>query len=93
MKNMLLCLEQCTKCTEAKELIRGRGDIMVITFPHDFDKWTEIQKKFVEKFKVLADLQKTAPIFVDSEGKVSVGFLRIKKWIQDNPEKQDDRSA
>jgi hypothetical protein len=58
-----------------------------LTFPHELDKWSGIQKTFVEKFGLMDDLKTTAPIFIDGVGKKLVGFLRIKKWIQDNPEK------
>ena len=89
MKNMLVCLEKCTKCDQAKELMNKRTDVMIITLPHELDKWSDIQKTFFEKFKLMEDIKTTAPIFIDSEGKRLLGFLRIKKWVQDNPEKAD----
>ncbi len=81
-KAILFSLEHCIKCQETKELIAGRNDIEIITFPHELNQWNEEELRFAKSYDVLEDLQKTAPIlWLDGEKKI--GYLRIRKWIQD----------
>jgi len=81
-KPILFSLEQCVKCQETKELLTGRDDIDVITFPHDFTHWTDDDLTMAKTHDVFDDLQRTAPIlWLDGEKKV--GYLRIRKWLQD----------
>ena len=79
----LFSLENCVKCMQTKELIVDRDDIDIITFPHDINHWTEEQLKEAKSHNVFEDLQITAPIlWID--GEKQIGYLRIRKWIQDN---------
>ena len=82
-KAILFSLENCVKCTQTKELLFERDDVEIVTFPHDLNNWSEDDFKLAKSHDVLEDLQKTAPIlWLDGEKKI--GFLRIKKWLQDN---------
>lgn len=89
MPHMLFCLQQCSKCDQAKELVNGRKDILVFTFPHELDKWSDIQKTFVEKFNLMEDLQTTAPVLITADGKKLIGYLRIRKWVEDGHKGKD----
>jgi glutaredoxin len=81
-KAILFSLEQCTKCQETKELLTGRDDIQIVTFPHDLNQWSDDEFTLAKSHEVFEDLQKTAPIlWLDGEKKV--GYLRIRKWLQD----------
>ena len=80
---ILFSLENCMKCTQTKELLEGRNDVRIVTYPHDFSEWTEEQLKESEEYNVFEDLQNTAPILWNDGNKI-VGYLRIRKWIQDN---------
>lgn len=81
-KPILFTLSQCLKCEEAKKYLDGI-DIDVVQFPNTFGQWSEFEKNIAEKYDVLEDLKRTAPILVTEEGKV-VGQLRIKKWVNDH---------
>jgi glutaredoxin len=82
-ERILFSLENCIKCTKTKELINDKNDIKIITFPHDISGWNEKQLFDAKSHDVFEDLQKTAPIlWLDGDKKV--GYLRIKKWLQDN---------
>lgn len=79
----LFSLENCMKCTQTKELLMDRDDIIIITYPHDINNWNEEQLKEAKTHDVFEDLQKTAPIlWID--GEKQIGYLRIRKWLQDN---------
>jgi len=81
-ERILFSLENCTKCMQTKELLEGREDIDIVTFPHDINEWEENQLHNAKVHDVFEDLQKTAPIlWLDGEKKV--GYLRIRKWLQD----------
>ena len=80
---ILFSLEQCMKCTQTKELMTDRDDIRIVTYPHDISDWTEEQLSEAKSFGVFEDLQKTAPILCLEDDK-KVGYLRIRKWLQDN---------
>lgn len=81
-EKILFSLEQCMKCTQTKELLEGRDDIEIVTFPHDLNQWNEDQLRTAKNHDVFEDLQKTAPVlWLDGEKKV--GYLRIRKWLQD----------
>jgi hypothetical protein len=70
------------KCQEAKELIAGRNDVEIVTFPHELNKWRDEDVLLAKSHDVFEDLQKTAPVlWLDGEKKI--GYLRIRKWIQD----------
>jgi glutaredoxin len=78
----LFSLEHCVKCQETKELLTGRNDIEIVTFPHDLNQWHEEDFTLAKSHNVFEDLQKTAPIlWLDGEKKI--GYLRIRKWFQD----------
>jgi glutaredoxin len=82
MKPILFSLEHCVKCQETKGLLAGRNDVDIVTFPHDLDQWREEDFTLAKSHNVFEDLQKTAPIlWLDGEKKV--GYLRIRKWLQD----------
>ena len=70
------------KCQETKELLAGRNDIEIVTFPHDLNQWCEEDFSLAKSHNVFEDLQITAPIlWLDGEKKI--GYLRIRKWIED----------
>ncbi len=82
-KKILFSLENCTKCTQTKELLGNRTDVETVTFPHDLGKWTNDDLECAKLHNVFEDLQQTAPIlWIDGEKKV--GYLRIRKWLQDS---------
>ena len=82
-EKILFSLENCPKCIQIKEIIKDRNDIKIITFPHNIADWNEKQLKDTENYDVFNDLQITAPVlWVD--GKKFIGYLRIRKWLQDN---------
>jgi len=82
-EKILFSLDNCIKCNKTKELLIDRNDIKIITFPHDISRWNEEQLFDANSHDVFEDLQKTAPIlWLDGEKKV--GYLRIRKWLQDN---------
>ena len=70
------------KRQETKELLAGRNDIEIVTFPHDLNQWREEDFSLAKSHNVFEDLQITAPIlWLDGEKKI--GYLRIRKWIED----------
>ena len=71
------------KCTQTKELMTDRDDIEIVTYPHDVTNWSNEQLKEAKVHDVFEDLQKTAPILW-LDGEKQVGYLRIRKWLQDN---------
>lgn len=82
-KTILFSLENCEKCLQIKELIGNTNDIEIFTFPHSLDNWTKDQLDKAKNHDVFNDLQITAPIlWVD--GKKFIGYLRIRKYLQDN---------
>jgi glutaredoxin len=81
-KTILFSLEHCIKCQETKALLAGREDVQIVTFPHDLNQWREEDLTLAKTHDVFEDLQKTAPVlWLDGEKKI--GYLRIRKWIQD----------
>lgn len=81
MQPILFSLEQCTKCDGIKELLSGL-DIEVVTYPHDLNEWTMEQIDYADEYNVFEELKKTAPILVLSDEERLVGYLRIRKWIE-----------
>ena len=82
-EKILFSLENCTKCMQTKELLTDREDIKIVTYPHEINNWTDEQLNEAKTHNVYEDLQITAPIlWVDGEKKI--GYLRIRKWLQDN---------
>ena len=80
---ILFSLEECMKCEQTKQLIKDRDDITIITLPHDISNWDEQQTTLTKNHKVFDELHKTAPVlWVD--GEKHLGYLRIRKWIQDH---------
>jgi len=82
-KAILFSLENCIKCNQTKELLENREDIEIVTFPHDFNSWSDENLEFAKSYNVFEDLLKTAPILW-LNGEKKIGYLRIRKWIQDN---------
>jgi glutaredoxin len=82
-KAILFSLENCVKCTQTKELLLERDDVEIVTFPHDLNSWSDDNLVLAKSHDVLEDLQKTAPVLW-LNGEKKIGFLRIKKWIQDS---------
>ena len=80
---ILFSLENCMKCTQTKDLIEDRNDIKIVTFPHDIKDWNEDHLEYAKSHDVFEDLKKTAPILW-TNGEKTVGYLRIRKWLQDN---------
>jgi len=80
---ILFSLEKCVKCMQTKELLEGRTDIKIVTYPHNIDDWTEEQLNEARSYSVFEDLQITAPILWLNNEKI-IGYLRIRKWLQDN---------
>jgi glutaredoxin len=84
-KKILFSLENCMKCTQTKDLLVKRNDIKIVTYPHEFSKWNDENIDEAKSFNVFEDLKITAPIlWVD--GEKSIGYLRIRKWLQDHNE-------
>lgn len=82
-KAILFSLENCVKCNQTKELLTDRSDIETVTFPHDINDWSSDDLELAKSHDVFDDLQKTAPVlWLDGEKKI--GYLRIRKWLQDN---------
>ena len=81
-KKILFSLENCTKCTQTKELLVGRDDIKILTFPHDFNEWSDETLELAKSHDVFEDIQRTAPILWLGDEK-KIGYLRIRKWLQD----------
>jgi glutaredoxin len=82
-EKILFSLENCMKCTQTKELLTDRDDIKIVTFPHEISDWNVEQMNDAKFHEVFEDLQITAPIlWVD--GEKTIGYLRIRKWLQDN---------
>ena len=68
---------------QTKELMTDREDIKIVTYPHDISDWNDEQLNHAKSHNVFNDLQITAPIlWID--GEKIVGYLRIRKWLQDN---------
>ena len=82
-EKILFSLDNCEKCMQIKELIRDRNDIKTVTFPHTINDWTDNQLNNAKSHNVFDDLQITAPILLIN-GKKIIGYLRIRKWLQDN---------
>ncbi len=83
VEKILFSLENCIKCVQTKQLLNERKDVSIVTFPHDFSDWDKTQLNDASDHMVLEDLQKTAPIlWVD--GEKHIGYLRIRKWLQDH---------
>jgi len=68
---------------QTKELITDRNDIKIVTFPHTINDWTSDQLNDAKSHNVFEDLQITAPILWIDGVKI-IGYLRIRKWLQDN---------
>jgi glutaredoxin len=82
-KPILFSLEKCVKCMQIKELIKDKNDFEIITYPHDINDWSDEELSQAKQYDVFEDLHQTAPILVVDGGK-KIGYLRIKKWLQDN---------
>jgi hypothetical protein len=82
-ERILFSLENCMKCTQTKDLLTDRGDIKIVTYPHEITDWSQDQLDEAKSFGVFEDLQKTAPILWLEDDK-KIGYLRIRKWLQDN---------
>ncbi len=82
-EKILFSLENCIKCMQTKELLINREDIKIVTYPHDFQNWSEEQLKSAKNYNVFEDLQVTAPILWINGEKI-IGYLRIRKWLQDD---------
>ena len=80
---ILFSLENCVKCMQTKELLIDREDVRIITYPHDITNWSSDQLEEAKAYNVFEDLQTTAPILW-LNGEKKIGYLRIRKWIQDN---------
>lgn len=81
-EKILFSLENCMKCIQTKELLADRDDIKIVTFPHDITEWGDEELNDAKYHDVFEDLQRTAPIlWVD--GEKTIGYLRIRKWLQD----------
>lgn len=81
-KAILFSLENCVKCSQTKDLLFDRDDVEIITFPHDINEWSKENHELAKSHDVFNDLQKTAPILW-LNGEKKVGYLRIRKWVQD----------
>lgn len=80
---ILFSLENCTKCTQTKELLHDRNDIKIVTYPHEISNWNDNQMNEAKSHDVFENLQVTAPVLW-LDGEKIVGYLRIRKWLQDN---------
>ncbi len=68
---------------QTKELLSDRDDIKVVTYPHDINEWSDEQLNEAKTHDVFEDLQVTAPVLW-ADGEKIVGYLRIRKWLQDH---------
>ena len=68
---------------QTKELLSDRDDIKIVTYPHDFNEWSDEQLNEAKTHDVFEDLQVTAPVLW-ADGEKIVGYLRIRKWLQDD---------
>ena len=82
VEKILFSLENCIKCMQTKELLIDRDDIKIVTYPHDINDWNDEQLTDAESHNVFEDLQITAPILWVNGEKI-IGYLRIRKWLQD----------
>ena len=82
-EKILFSLENCMKCTQTKELLDGREDIKIVTYPHDINEWSEENLKEEKSHDLFEDLKITAPLLW-LDGEKTIGYLRIRKWLQDN---------
>lgn len=82
-KPILFSLQHCLKCEQTKELLGSRSDVDVVTFPHELSAWTAEDMQLATTHDVLEDLKATAPILWQ-DGKKTVGYLRIRRWLQEN---------
>ena len=82
-EKILFSLENCMKCTQTKELLEGRADIKIVTYPHDINEWSEENLKEAKSHDVFEDLKITAPLLW-LDGEKTIGYLRIRKWLQYN---------
>ena len=80
-KAILFSLEHCPKCDQTKALLGSRTDVDIITFPHDLNAWTQDDLNVATMHQVLDDLKITAPVLW-KDGEKTVGYLRIRKWLQ-----------
>ena len=83
VEKILFSLENCTKCTQTKELLTDRDDIKIVAYPHDIADWNDEQMNDAKSHDVFKDLQITAPILWVN-GEKTIGYLRIRKWLQNN---------
>jgi len=83
VENILFSLENCPKCMQTKELLSDRDDIKIVTYPHDINEWSDDQLSDAKSHDVFEDLQVTAPVLW-ADGEKIVGYLRIRKWLQDH---------
>jgi len=83
VENILFSLENCPKCMQTKELLSDRDDIKIVTYPHDINEWSDEQLNEAKSHDVFEDLQVTAPVLW-ADGEKIVGYLRIRKWLQDH---------
>jgi hypothetical protein len=84
-EKILFSLENCIKCMQTKELLTDKSDIKIVTYPHDISDWNDEHLTEAKSHDVFEDLKITAPIlWVD--GEKTIGYLRIRKWLQDNEE-------
>jgi len=82
MTAILFCLEDCIKCTFVKEQIKTEG-IKVITLEKEGpDVWGAEECELVQKYDIIEDLKRTAPILVLEDGTKIIGQLRIMRWLQ-----------
>jgi glutaredoxin len=79
---ILFSLDHCIKCQQTKELLANRSDVQILTLPHEFSDWTTDDVELAKNHEVFEDLQRTAPILWNDGNKI-VGYLRIRKWLQD----------
>ena len=82
-EKILFSLDNCVKCIQTKDEIKDRNDIKIITYPHNIDNWTDEQLSVAKSYEILEDLKITAPILWIDGVKI-IGYLRIRKWLQDN---------
>ena len=84
-EKILFSLENCMKCTQTKELLEERNDVKIVTYPHEMNEWSEDNLKEAKFHGVFEDLKITAPILWVN-GEKTIGYLRIRKWLQDHNE-------
>lgn len=85
MKVILFTLGGCAKCKMAEEVLSKMDGIvyLVVRLSVNMSQWDESEKALVAQHEVFPHLRRTAPVMVVCDtGEKLVGYLMIKRWLQ-----------